>query len=147
MEILIRCQILWHVIWVCTVCQVHFLSDKLKFLAGQNKILQDRRLVSYQITISFCQKSQDICQTNWTFLQDRMKNLLVLSDSPAVSQRLHIKIFFLIFPENRIWHFMQIVSTGDNSSDNILKHFFLFFPRKQDLVFHTNCLQWIFRVF
>ena len=32
------------------------LSDKLKFLAGQNKILQDRRLVSYQITILFCQK-------------------------------------------------------------------------------------------
>ena len=40
------------------------LSDKLKFLAGQNKILQDRRLVCYQITISFCQKSQYICQTN-----------------------------------------------------------------------------------
>ena len=49
------------------------LSDKLKFLAGQNKILQDRRLASYQITISFCQKTQDICQINWTFLQDRMK--------------------------------------------------------------------------
>ena len=46
---------------------------RLKFLAGQNKILQDRRLVCYQITISFCQKSQDICQTNWNFLQDRMK--------------------------------------------------------------------------
>ena len=29
------------------------LSDRLKFLAGQNKILQDRRLVCYQITISF----------------------------------------------------------------------------------------------
>ena len=23
-------------------------------------------------------------------------------------------IFFLIFPENRLWHFMQIVSLGDN---------------------------------
>ena len=23
-------------------------------------------------------------------------------------------IFFLFFPENRIWHFMQIVSIGDN---------------------------------
>ena len=23
-------------------------------------------------------------------------------------------IFFLFFPENRIWHFMQIVSNGDN---------------------------------
>ena len=25
----------------------------------------------------------------------------------------HIEIFFLIFPENRTWHFMQIVSIGD----------------------------------
>ena len=49
------------------------LSGRLKLLAGQNKILQDRRLVCYQITISFCQKSQDICQTNWNFLQDWMK--------------------------------------------------------------------------
>ena len=23
-------------------------------------------------------------------------------------------IFFLVFPENRIWHFMQIISIGDN---------------------------------
>ena len=27
----------------------------------------------------------------------------------------HTEIFFLFFPrENRIWHFMQIASTGDN---------------------------------
>ena len=25
-----------------------------------------------------------------------------------------LMIFFLFFPENRIWHFMQIVSLGDN---------------------------------
>ena len=25
-----------------------------------------------------------------------------------------LKYFFLIFPGNRIWHFMQVVSTGDN---------------------------------
>ena len=23
-------------------------------------------------------------------------------------------LFFLLFPENRVWHFMQIVSLGDN---------------------------------
>ena len=26
----------------------------------------------------------------------------------------HFEIFFLIFPENTLWHFMQIVSLGDN---------------------------------
>ena len=26
----------------------------------------------------------------------------------------HFKIFFFLFPENRIWQFMQIVSNGDN---------------------------------
>ena len=66
------------------------LSDKLKFLAGQNKILQDRRLVCYQITISFCQKSQDICQTNWTFLQDRMKICQFCQTVLQFSQRLHL---------------------------------------------------------
>ena len=25
-----------------------------------------------------------------------------------------LKYFFLFFPENRIWHFMQIVSNGEN---------------------------------
>ena len=64
------------------------LSDKLKFLAGQNKILQDRRLVCYQITISFGQKSQDICQTNWTFLQDRMKICRFCQTVLQFSQRL-----------------------------------------------------------
>ena len=28
--------------------------------------------------------------------------------------RQHFEIFFLFLPENRIWHFMQIVSYGDN---------------------------------
>ena len=28
--------------------------------------------------------------------------------------RQHIEIFFLFYPENRLWHFMQIVSQGDN---------------------------------
>ena len=26
----------------------------------------------------------------------------------------HLKIFFLFFPENRFWHYMQTVSYGDN---------------------------------
>ena len=26
----------------------------------------------------------------------------------------YLIIYFLIFPENRLWHFMQIVSLGDN---------------------------------
>ena len=33
--------------------------------------------------------------------------------SLALSSR-HIGIFFLFFPENRFWHFMQIISSGDN---------------------------------
>ena len=30
------------------------------------------------------------------------------------SRQERIEIFFLIFPENMSWHFMQIVSIGDN---------------------------------
>ena len=31
-----------------------------------------------------------------------------------VQQMTKVKIFFLFFIKNRIWHFMQIVSLGDN---------------------------------
>ena len=68
------------------------LSDRLKFLAGKNKILQDRRLVCYQITISFCQKSQDIFQI-LKFSAGQNENLPVLSDSPAVFAKTAVPIF------------------------------------------------------
>ena len=35
----------------------------------------------------------------------------------AISACDTLMIFFLFFPENRIWHFMQIVSNGDNLHD------------------------------
>ena len=58
--------------------------------------------------------------------------------------------------KNRIWHFMQIVSTGDNLHEmanllfwekweKIFQHrqqigdIFLILPRKQDLTFYANC--------
>ena len=31
-------------------------------------------------------------------------------------------IFFLIFPENKIWHFLQIVSSFGKNKKNILKN-------------------------
>ena len=39
---------------------------------------------------------------------------LMLSTLGKIFSRLHIEIFFFFFPENRIRHFMQIVSNGDN---------------------------------
>ena len=82
--------------WMVSLCEIFptdagQLSDRLKFLAGQNKILRDRRLVCYQIIISFCQKSQDICQTNWNFLQDRMKIWQFCQTVLQFSQRLNGK--------------------------------------------------------
>ena len=41
-------------------------------------------------------------------------NLLTLSTLGKIFSRRYFEIFFLFFPENRIWHFMQIVSLGDN---------------------------------
>ena len=35
---------------------------------------------------------------------------LTLSTLGKIFSRRHFEIFFLFFPENRIWHFMQIVS-------------------------------------
>ena len=39
---------------------------------------------------------------------------LTLSTLGKIFSRQHIEIFFLFSPENRIGHFMQIVSSGDN---------------------------------
>ena len=39
---------------------------------------------------------------------------LTLTTLWAYSADNKLMIFFLFFPENKIWHFMQIVSTGDN---------------------------------
>ena len=42
------------------------------------------------------------------------QNKLMLSTQSKIFSRRPIEIFFLFFPENRSWHFMQIVFTGDN---------------------------------
>ena len=39
---------------------------------------------------------------------------LMLSMLGKIFSRQHIEIVFLFFPENRIGHFIQIVSSGDN---------------------------------
>ena len=56
----------------------------LKFLAGQNKILQDRRLVCNQITISFLPEIMGHLSDKLKFSAGQNENLPVLSDSPAV---------------------------------------------------------------
>ena len=40
--------------------------------------------------------------------------MLTLSMLGKNFSRQHFEIFYLFFPENRLWHFMQIVSLGDN---------------------------------
>ena len=42
---------------------------------------------------------------------------LTLSTLGKIFSRRHFEIFFLFFPENGSWHFMQIVSLGDNLHD------------------------------
>ena len=90
------------------------LSNRLKFLAGQNKFLQDRRLVCYQITISFCQKSQDICQTNWNFLQDRLKICQFCQTVLQFSRRLHGDKPVYSLKYNQV--FIPIISESRESS-------------------------------
>ena len=39
---------------------------------------------------------------------------LMLSTMGKIFNRQNFEIVFLFLPENRIWHFVQIVSIGDN---------------------------------
>ena len=50
-----------------------------------------------------------------------------------ISSRRHLETFFLFFPENRLWHFMQIVSSGDNLQE-MSKPVFLGNIRKMFLI-------------
>ena len=47
--------------------------------------------------------------------------------------------FFVFFPENRIWHFMQIVSIGDN-----LHEMSKLFSRKNKKKIFQNVVYWNF---
>ena len=47
-------------------------------------------------------------------LQKRKPGWLTFTTLWAFSADDKMMLFFLFFPENRIWHFMQIVSLGDN---------------------------------
>ena len=49
-----------------------------------------------------------------SLLYDFISIILTLRMLGKVFSRQHIEIFFLFFLENKIWHFMQIVSNGDN---------------------------------
>ena len=52
----------------------------------------------------------------------------------------------IIFLENMLWHFMQMVSKGRQFAWSVKSHFPIFkwyfriFPRKYDLTFHAICL-------
>ena len=48
------------------------------------------------------------------YFTDIFSGFLTLSTLGKIFSRRHFEIFFLFFPENRIWHCMQIVSSGDN---------------------------------
>ena len=57
--------------------------------------------------------------TSWsegqrTILTSFLPVMLMLSTLCNVFNRQHFYIIFLFFRENRFWHFMQIVSIGDN---------------------------------
>ena len=62
-------------------------------------------------------------------LSRAMNNIfLTFSTLGKKFSRLHFEIFFLFFPENRIWHFMQIVSI----EENLHKMSKSFFSRKKN---------------
>ena len=59
-----------------------------------------------------------MCSWDWMRIKasDRapIKPDLTFTTLWAFSADDKMMLFFLFFPENRIWHFMQIVSLGDN---------------------------------
>ena len=42
---------------------------------------------------------------------------LTLSTLGKIFIKLHIEVFFLYFPENKVWHLVQIVYNGDSKHE------------------------------
>ena len=70
-------------------------------------LFPNKNLLS-EVKTSFLKSWIDNCKS---FNGGDIKHFDILG---KIVSRRHIEIFFLFFPENRIWHFMQIVSIGDN---------------------------------
>ena len=48
----------------------------------------------------------------------------------------------LLIPGQQCFAIKHLALWVKFTGDNILKYFFLIFPRKQDLTFYANCLHW-----
>ena len=103
-ETLMRCHILQHLIWVYTVC------SGLSVWIHMVKIRYIYNLIGLETSCSvriFATKYLAATQTPWSIN-------LTFTTLLAFSADDKLMIFFLFFPANRIRHFMQIVSLGDN---------------------------------
>ena len=92
------------------------------------------------------QHRQDVKVHKTTLFSKCFSNLM-----PSSVKQIHLLLHLYHFPKRQSLPFIQ---TGNDvtqclalwlkfSTDYILKHFsYFFFPRKQVLTFHANCLQW-----
>ena len=92
------------------------------------------------------QNRQDVKIHKTTLFSKCFSNLM-----PSSVKQIHLLLHLYHFPKRQSLPFIQ---TGNDdtqcialwlkfSVDYILKHFsYFFFPRKQVLTFHANCLQW-----
>ena len=66
----------------------------------------------YETAIGLFQEALNILHI--TLVSSKLQYNLTFTTLWAFSADDKMMLFFLFFPENRIWHFMQIVSLGDN---------------------------------
>ena len=83
-------------------------------------IVAEHSCVNFFETVSWKSASraqrEKYCQCSMNYIQNRgtQTRTLTLSTLGKIFSRRHIEIFLLFFPENRIWHFIQMVSNGDH---------------------------------
>ena len=90
--------------WAAKMCLQLLLCDFIRYSCHPNTTHND------MLSESFYIQNENI---NWAVLKNS-KLILTLSTLGKICSRRHTEILFLLFPENKIWHFIQIFSNEDN---------------------------------
>ena len=116
----------WEVVWSIKVCSVLIWSDKMSGI-DENIKLSEFKIPKGRI----CYKIPTNHQTNnmqiWGIKDHLLRHYneqfkcrkqmlwgLIICMLGKICSGKHFEIVFLFFPENKIWHFVHIVSLGDN---------------------------------
>ena len=81
----------------------------------------------------------------WVLIKNALLSHLTFTTHWANSADDKLVKFFLFFPENRIWHLMQIPVGGKNKKNISLCHLLKFYPDYKGLKHRMKIMDFVFK--